>query len=256
MNVDVRVVGSSDDAVQLLDGSNTITTTVLWHGDKSSHRYVGTRFLAVTIPVGATIDTAYLTWRAAATDTGNVRGDFHAEDSATPPAFNTNANDISGRTPTSATVPWDNPESWTNNNYYNSPEIKTVIQELVDTYDYSSGLAIAIIYKWDFGSPERGADSWDASSSDAPLLHIEYTAEAGGGGYEWSVEALDETGLSKVYCEAVSGGTIDTRRDITDEEDQEQIIADMKTAFPGSDVYYKHTHKHNVISIPCVREEI
>ena len=71
----------------------------------------------------------------------------------------------------------------------------------------------------------------------------------------WTVEALVEA--YRTYCEAWTGTTIDTRRDITNEADQAQIIADMKVAYPASTAYYRHPHKHDEgANQPCVLEEV
>ena len=74
-------------------------------------------------------------------------------------------------------------------------------------------------------------------------------------GYNWTVVALVES--LKVYCEAQTGGSVDTRRDITDEADQNQVIADMKAAYPTSTAYYKHHHNHDDGgNQPCVLESV
>ena len=93
--------------------------------------------------------------------------------------------------------------------------------------------------------------SFGLSSGDA--LSLYGTGTEAGGGYEWTVEVLTEE--EKVYCEAQTGSTYDTRRDITDEGDQAQIIADMKTEYPLSDKYYKHFHHHSN-NKSCVQEEV
>lgn len=139
----------------------------------------GMRFLGVAIPVGATITTAYITFTASDNMTADtVRVKLFAEDGATPATFSTYANFI-GRTPTTAQVDWDFTTDWATNSTYNSAEIKTIIQELVNSYDYSAGLNI-VLFANDDGST-TGQDtyskaySYDDSTSKAPLLHIEYT---------------------------------------------------------------------------------
>jgi hypothetical protein len=178
--VEYQIGASSDDAEENIStGACNITRTTHNFGSYAATVYIGLRFLAVTIPVGATIDTAYLILKAADNDSGPFDSDFWGEDGSTPGTFTTDNSNISGRTPTTATVAWDSPASWTSGTWYNSPEIKTIVQELVDSYDYSSGLAMAIINKYDSGSGERLAASYDSSASDAPKLHIEYTAVGG-----------------------------------------------------------------------------
>ena len=75
-------------------------------------------------------------------------------------------------------------------------------------------------------------------------------------GYAWSVEALVENEL--VYIEALTGTTMDTRRDITGltQPERTQAIADMKVYYPASDTYQQHNHYHNGVLSPCVLEAV
>ncbi len=186
--VEYQVGASSDDADQTFLGAAVILTSAPlisldkldeWHG----HRWTG-----VTIPSGATIDTAYIDLNIINTvqDEPDVTIDF--EDSSTPGTFTTGVNDISGRTGTTATVAWDDANYGiaSNNTWLTSiktpPEIKTIIQELVDSYDYSSGLAMVARFEGqdDVGDRDLRPNSYDGSTSWGAKLHIEYTAAGGG----------------------------------------------------------------------------
>jgi hypothetical protein len=180
--VEYQVGASSDDAEET-QSSGSVNLTRNYHafGDYVDPVDIGLRFTGVTIPAGATIDTAYIIFVADADDSGtNLYTDWWGEDGASPSTFTTGTNDISGRTPTTASVAWDGPETWSTGNPYNSPELKTIIQELVDSYDYSSGAPIVLFNIYDSGNGERLAVAYDQTPGDAPTLHIEYT-EAGGG---------------------------------------------------------------------------
>ena len=152
------------------------------------------RFLNVTIPQGATIDTAYLTLHAddtksSTTVNSRIRG-VDADDAAMSTTTGGGAGSFENPPFTSAVVDWDNIAAWTNDTDYNSPEIKTIIQEIVDRGGWSSGNAMVI--QWDdidnrstqVGTVIRTAASRDNGGAygiaNCAKLHIEYTASAGG----------------------------------------------------------------------------
>jgi len=156
----------------------------------------GMRFLNVTIPQGATITTAYLTITARSTDSlTTVNSVIVGEDADNAAAFSTldnykgrrgtvvggaNNNNI-----TSASVNFNSIPSWTTDTAYNSPDIKTIIQEIVNRAGWVSGNAL-VLY-WDdhanastnTDGTRRGGYCYDGSTSLCVKLHIEYTTVVG-----------------------------------------------------------------------------
>ncbi|NQT68526.1 MAG: PQQ-binding-like beta-propeller repeat protein [Desulfobacteraceae bacterium] len=59
-----------------------------------------------------------------------------------------------------------------------TPELKTIVQAIVNRLSWVSGNAMAFIIT---GSGHRTAKSYDGSSGEAPLLHVEYTGGTAGG---------------------------------------------------------------------------
>lgn len=144
----------------------------------------GMRFLNVTIPDDAIITTAYLTLCASHTrDVNTVKSRIKGEDVDDAAAFSDMAN-YDGRERTTAIVDWDAIEAWTADTDYNSPEIKTIIQEIVDRDGWASGNDLVIF--WDdhegrstaTNNCDRIAYSYDGSAEFAPKLHIEYIGVA------------------------------------------------------------------------------
>ncbi len=143
-------------------------------------------FENVTIPAGATIDTVYLklNGRSITGSLANIHAKISAVDSSSPvmPVNRTEANAL---TLTTAQVDYD-PTSWNNNvtpgedQWNQSPEIKTVVQELVGSYTYSGG-SIIIAVKDDGSSLSSFiiAHSYDATATYAPILHLEYSTGTG-----------------------------------------------------------------------------
>ena len=116
-----------------------------------SHRYryykAFFRFQNVAVPQGATIDSAYikLDWE------GGEEVDFLVAavdvDDFDRPTDNTYA---AHDTETTATVSWNIPSEGSQDSglyFKTSPDIKTVIQEIVDRTGWSSGNAIGIIIR-------------------------------------------------------------------------------------------------------------
>ena len=53
-----------------------------------------------------------------------------------------------------------------------TPDLSTVIQEIVSRSDWQAGNDLAVIIS---GSGERTAESFDGEAAAAPLLHVDYT---------------------------------------------------------------------------------
>lgn len=167
----------TDDAYEREGTGMFLAEDYVFYGDIDTTKYGGTRFQNIIIPVGATIVTAYMEYYPYFTDTGGFNSWFYAEDGANPGTFTSVNNNMSARTPTTTTVPFTGPPVWTANVWINGPELKTIIQELVDSYDYSAGAAIVIINEYDLlTTPERAFHSYESNPDLAAKLHIEYTA--------------------------------------------------------------------------------
>ena len=177
---DKQVAASLDDSEERNDGWNGPTQATAIVGTRwgSTWAAAGFRFTDVTIPAGATITTAYVSYYPHVSDSDTCNTTHKAEDSANPPAFATGSNNITNRTLTTAGVTGDM-ASWTAGTWVDGPEIKDVIQELVDSYDYSSGAPMVIINTYNSGTGDgRVAKTWDADSALGAKLHIEYTIAA------------------------------------------------------------------------------
>lgn len=135
------------------------------------------RFQGVTIPVGSTITSAYVSvYRYSTTGSPSSACKLYFEDSANP-AAPTSSSDANGRTKTTAYIYFQPPTSGTWNN---SGDISTIIQELVDSYDYSVGKSMLMLW---IGAGSSDNCSWIfeydyTGNVSGPKLHIEYTAPA------------------------------------------------------------------------------
>jgi hypothetical protein len=178
--IEVRVNASSDDAEERPSGSVKLTSSDLeLTQDKTNQQVVGIRFTGLNIPPGASIQNAYLQFQADETGSDPTSLAIYAQavDDAT--TFTSTYGDISSRTTTSASVPWS-PEPWTTRGEagpnQRTPNIATVIQEIVSRPGWSGGNALAVIIT---GTGKRTAESFNGVPSAAPMLHVEYSPGGG-----------------------------------------------------------------------------
>ena len=139
------------------------------------------RFDNVLIPSGVTITVAYLSVYSGGFNVGNKEQVF-ADDQSDPAAPTTYA-DHRGRSRTTAgSEAWEVPAG--TNEWRNSPSIVDVIQELVDSYDYSAGdHAIQILVDQHATCTDYcgfGCRSYDwVDTVHAPKLYIEWVRTKG-----------------------------------------------------------------------------
>lgn len=150
------------------------------------------RFQNISIPKNAVINSADLTFRAILSNSTNtvnskIRGEAADNPTIWPstfPDFDTRFGNL-----TTAEVNWDAIGAWVVAQPYSTPDIKTVIQELVDRAGWSSGNAMCLF--WD-DNDDRSSQVDDATRdaqsyfTDAPvidnavILNIDYTPVARG----------------------------------------------------------------------------
>lgn len=146
----------------------------------SGLQIVGLRFQGVNIPPGATINSAYVEFYADGSHTNNTRLVISGEDTGDAGAFGSSDFDVSRRTKSSASVAW-RPGNWSDNNRYQTDDLRSIIKEIVDRGDWSAGNDIVIIIEPDSGcvnsNCRRRAESYNGSSSLAPLLVVDFTSD-------------------------------------------------------------------------------
>lgn len=108
---------------------------------------IGLRFTDLEIPIGSTIIESYVVFRADGESTTSITLTIEGEDTTTPLTFSETSENISSRIKTTASVSWTIP-SWGYNEEsikQRTPDIKTIIQEIVDLGTWASGDDIALI---------------------------------------------------------------------------------------------------------------
>lgn len=170
-----QVPASLDDG-RLIEDDWYDTTAALAFGDLAGTRQsLWLRFTNIDVPQGKKIRAAYLYYKAAATRADNVSTNIQAEDVDDATRV-TGQVDYDGRSLTTASVAWDNPEAFTAETWYLSPDISSVIQEVIDRQGWRRGNSIGIFHQNDASGADlyRTVYSYDNGAADAPILFIEY----------------------------------------------------------------------------------
>jgi hypothetical protein len=171
--LDVRISQSHDDAQQDKD-TVYLTEDELDVGDEDEE--IGLRF-QVPLPKGSTITNAYVEFTCYKDHPELVVIDIWGEKVGDAPMFTSVNNCIENRyraNKTTQSVPWHNVQpNWIPGYTYRTPDIKTIVQEIISNPAWASGNSMVIFL---VGTEEDySAYSYDRSPSKAPLLHIEYT---------------------------------------------------------------------------------
>jgi hypothetical protein len=173
---ETRVAASSDDAVERPSGNLWLSGTDLELGIDRRAQTVGLRFAGIPLPEGATITASWIQFEAAATDSEAASLTIQGEATDDAITFEKTRDNISSRPTTAASVPWSAP-AWTviheRGLAERTPDLSTVVQEIVDRTGWAPGNAIAFIVT---GSGTRTAETYDGSGEAS--LHVEYTTTA------------------------------------------------------------------------------
>lgn len=179
--IDVRVTANTQNSEErvsdgMMDNNDAALNMAFENNNK---QIVGMRFTGIALPANATVNVAYLQFRAHRSDSGNTNLIISAEASANAGAITKTDYDLSGRTETTATYAWNSVPAWTRNNDYQTGDISAIVQEVKDSAGWTSGNAMLFMVKAGANcvdsTCQRRAKSYNNSSANAPLLHIEYS---------------------------------------------------------------------------------
>jgi len=171
--LEARVAAGSDDAEERSSGSvkQNSDLELVYDGNNQT---VGMRFAALAIPPGATITSAYIQFKVDETSSGSISLLIQGQAADDALAFTSATRNVSSRIRTSAQVSWGPPD-WTSVGAagldQRTPDLSSIIREIVGRSGWSSGNAIVLIVT---GTGKRVAEAFEGDAAGAPLLHIEY----------------------------------------------------------------------------------
>ncbi len=176
--IDNRIAVGSDDAEESSSDFVSVDGSDLELVLDGSLQTVGLRFRNLAIPRGAVITSAYVQFQAdeAQSAATALTIQAHAIDNA--PTFFGTVRNISNRARAPIAAPWS-PAAWSvigaAGTAQRTPELKDVIQQIINRPGWASGNALALILT---GTGHRTAESYEGLKTGAPLLHLEFTIGA------------------------------------------------------------------------------
>lgn len=159
-------------------------------GTTPYHAFI--RFRELNIPKGSIITSAFVRFAAYINDSGNtvnLNCHFNNEDGGVKPLDYTEAEALS----LTSAIAWNSLGSWTVNSTYDTPELKTILQNIVDRAGYIYGNTVTFVVKDNNSDNDahRYPKSYESSGYAGPELHITWTVPSGvaGGLYKLGVAA-------------------------------------------------------------------
>lgn len=167
------------------------------------------RFLDVAVPHGATITRAKVQFTALddhAEDDVNARIYGNDTDSATAPTSSATA---AAKTLTTAYVDWNTLADWTTDTTYDTPDISSILQEIIDRPGWSSGNDLLLFIKSigttaTDGTIRNAYDYTDDSAKSAKLLFSWKYVDTATGGIVFGGAATEVLG----YEDTATGGIV------------------------------------------------
>lgn len=139
-----------------------------------NNQWVGLRFAGIEIPANATIISAYIQFTSDENQSGASNLKIYQENTSNSAAFtNQNAN-LSSRSKLPAFITWA-PGNWSSNGAganERTPELKTLVQQIVNQSNWNIGNAMAFLFE---GTGTKSAYSRDSDVDKSAKLHIKYT---------------------------------------------------------------------------------
>ncbi|GAA6184201.1 PilC/PilY family type IV pilus protein [Aliiglaciecola sp. NS0011-25] len=167
-----QVASNDDNAEERTNGYESTGTELTFN--PSYNAYVGMRFRSLALPQNAIITNAYIRFTAYQNRTGSgasfvIKGINQAD----PGNFKYYSRYRLRNDPkTSASVTWGSIPSWYKNYTYETPDLSSIVQELVNRGDWESGNDMSFVVSDITGV--RGAYSYNGKPSATPVLVVEY----------------------------------------------------------------------------------
>lgn len=161
------------------DAEQVGTTVQLVSNDLDmGYELVGLMFNGSNVPPGVTITDAFVTFTCEQETSRrscmlNIKGQQGGKSNC----FTAQSNDISNRMNTSATVVWDISDEWLVDEEYSTPNIKAIVQEIVDApgYSISDPITLMLDIHPDNDGGKREAYTFDNDPSKSPILCIRFS---------------------------------------------------------------------------------
>jgi hypothetical protein len=200
--ITAKPTASADDALWVSVGVFGYVGAYLAFG-KFTNTYTSCiRFRAVDVPKDATIESAKITFISDDNYSGSYLLKIKAESNSHPASWS-DITDFGSRSWTSG-IDWDGSTAWTLNSSYDSIDISSIIQTVVNYADWVSGhdIAIAIEDDGSGSSTAREGYTWDGDSDKCAVLSVTYADSV-------VAPTVTTTAITDILgTSATSGGTV------------------------------------------------
>ncbi|MFK8010348.1 MAG: MopE-related protein, partial [Saprospiraceae bacterium] len=168
-------INDEDDDAEESEGDMAVNSNDLdLVEDGQNEQTVGLVFNDLNIPQGAIITNAYIQFTADDTDSGTTNLMIYGEATDNALSFTSSDFNITSRPTTAASVNWI-PPAWNAQGEaganQQTPDLSTLVQEIVDRAGWLENNSMGFIIS---GIGIRNAYSYDGSSSNAAVLHIDF----------------------------------------------------------------------------------
>ncbi len=176
-----RISRSSDDGHE--DGGKAGPVDLDHHDvkfGKAGDDPASFRFKGLNLPSGSTIDSAFMYIKNGEDKGGKADQssvDIYAQDIANPPTLVNQNNNISNRTLTTNNVKFD--IDWQSNDVAVTPDLSSIVQELVDSYGNIDSIAFIVQSNGD-SDDEIKVVSYDEDINEAAQLSVYYSSLGSG----------------------------------------------------------------------------
>jgi len=168
----------------------------------SSNKYIGVRFRNIALPQGASILNAYLEFTAYQNSSDSAASfNIAGVDQDDPNSFRSYPRYLLRDKPKTAAVPWTGIPRWYKNYTYQSPSVKTIVEQIVGRGGWVSGNEMMFVFSDFVGI--RGAYTYNGKPSSTVSLVVEYEGSATPG----STSTVREHLVSQVDALSASGYT-------------------------------------------------
>lgn len=148
----------------------------------TDQQIVGVRFPQVDVPQGATITSAFIDFTASSlTSSSDLSLSISGVDRDNSGDFQGTLNELgdSASPPTTETVDWSNVPAWnTEDELQQTPNLKSIVQEIVDRSGWCGGNGMAFKFEVTAGDGRRVAQSFDGDAGVAPRLNLVYDPDS------------------------------------------------------------------------------
>ncbi|WP_218352657.1 PilC/PilY family type IV pilus protein [Alteromonas lipotrueiana] len=199
----------------------------------------GVRFSNLKIPQGAVIENAYIRFTSAQLNVASTDIKIMAEDTGDAQTFSQSYRNISNRNVTSNFVDWQDNGFPVNDETLVTPDISSVVQEVVDSNAWCGGQAMNILFDADSSdsASARKVHAYDAGTDKGAQLVVTYDQSTASGCM--SGESFFQINDQSNNREESSSGKGNTGSRLDIAEDQNDSIGlrftDVKVA-PGSEI--------------------